>query len=152
MTTAENVAVYDVEGTKRGGCSNLQRSKTCLWLPWYPRWLPWWTTLDQLNRKKPPTATTKLLAAIAALLFASVLAEDPNNCDTKNKTRDGSAFVLHEKPDPDNPNVTSLAKILSDRHTIVAQVFEDGNRKMTKSPLDALVWQEGEYNTPDWIP
>lgn len=99
----------------------------------------------------------KLLTALTALLYsAGVLAQDPNNCNTQDKARKGSDFVLREKPD--NPNVASLAKIFAadGRNVSVADVFNDGNHKMTKHSNGGLVWESvdgfDDLNTKKWYP
>lgn len=98
----------------------------------------------------------KLLTTFITLLTsATVLAQDPNDCDTEGKARRGSDFVLREKPD--NPNVASLSKIFADdgRLVTVADVFGDGNHKMGED-LFGLTWENtddfDDVNTKKWYP
>lgn len=99
----------------------------------------------------------RLLTILSTLLSsAAVLAQDPNNCNTQDKARKGSDFVLREKPD--NPNVASLSKIFAadGRNVSVADVFDDGNHKMTKASNGGLAWESvdgfDDVNTKKWYP
>ncbi|KAL2107699.1 hypothetical protein VUR80DRAFT_4856 [Thermomyces stellatus] len=97
----------------------------------------------------------KLLATLLPLLASLVLAQGPTSCDREDKELRGSDFVLLEKPD--NPNVASLASILADRRTTVAEVFEDGNHQMTDhSDTGGLQFEStddfDDVNTEKWYP
>lgn len=92
--------------------------------------------------------------ALLSLLLSPALAQDPTDCSTEEKALRGSDFVLLEKPD--NPNVASLAEILSDRHTTVAAVFEDGNHAMEEHSSGGLSFEStddfDDVNTEKWYP
>lgn len=97
----------------------------------------------------------KYLTTFITLLSASVLAQDPTDCDTEGKGRVGGDFTLREKPD--NPNVASLSKIFSEqgRLVTVADVFDDGNHEMGEDVF-GLTWEStddfDDVNTKKWMP
>lgn len=92
-----------------------------------------------------------VLAAVAVYFLPAVVALSPSNCNTSNKARTGSDFVLEEQAD--NPHVKSLAKKL--KRVTVAHVFDDGNHKMT-STSQGLRWEKtssfNDVDTSKWVP
>lgn len=100
----------------------------------------------------------KLLTSLSSLLLLplSVLAQDPNNCNTEDKERDGADFTLLQKPD--NANVASLSAIFaaSDDLVTVAEIFESGNHKMTEHSSGGLSFEStsefDDVNTEKWYP
>ena len=97
----------------------------------------------------------KYLTTFVTLLAATVLAQDPNNCNTEGKARRGADFVLRQKPN--NANVASLSKIFSDKGRLVtvADVFNDGNHEMGEDVF-GLKWEStkdfDDVNTKKWMP
>lgn len=95
---------------------------------------------------------------IFTLLLSSTLAvaADPANCNTSDKKRTGADFVLREKPN--NPNVASLSSYFSGKgkKVTVADVFNDGNHKMTTNSAGHKVWESkadfDDLNTAKWVP
>ena len=92
---------------------------------------------------------------VTLLSSAAVLAQDPNNCNTDEKARDGADFILRERPD--NANVASLSEIFAadNRLVTVADVFNDGNHEMTEDDV-GLEWEStddfDDVNTKKWYP
>ncbi|KAL2127290.1 hypothetical protein VTI74DRAFT_10958 [Chaetomium olivicolor] len=88
----------------------------------------------------------------AAFLAPIVLGLDPNNCDTQEKKRDGEDFVLVGQAD--NANVASLSQIL--KRVTVADVFNDGNHKMTTDSQGRKHWEQlsdfNDMDTEKWVP
>jgi hypothetical protein len=93
-----------------------------------------------------------VFAATAVLLVPNALALSPTNCNTADKSRTGSDFVLVEQPD--NPNVASLSKKL--KTVSVADVFNDGNHKMTADSAGRKLWEKNtgfnDLDTEKWVP
>ncbi|KAL2018187.1 hypothetical protein VTK56DRAFT_1160 [Thermocarpiscus australiensis] len=93
-----------------------------------------------------------VFTAAAALLARTSVAQDPNNCNTSEKARNGADFILVEQPD--NPYVASLSKIL--KNVTVAQVFDDGNHQMTTDSSGRKLWQQtsdfNDMDTTKWVP
>ena len=98
------------------------------------------------------------LASITALLLQASLAlgaEDPSTCNTEEKSRTGSDFVLTEQP---AINLTTLSKYFSaaGKKVTVAQVFADGNHQMTEDGLGHRIWEAtpdfNDLSTEKWIP
>ena len=96
--------------------------------------------------------SSALFAAAATFLVPSAAALDPNNCNTEEKLRDGAEFKLVEQND--NPNVASLAKILP--KVSVAEVFNNGNHKMTTDSAGRKAWENkpgfNDMGTTKWVP
>lgn len=90
------------------------------------------------------------------LSATAVTAADPANCNTSDKKRTGSDFVLREKPV--NGNVASLSSYFKARGKIVsvADVFDDGNHQMTTNSAGHRVWESkpdfDDLNTAKWVP
>lgn len=99
----------------------------------------------------------KLLSVVGIFLCGlTASAADPSNCDTANKERDGADFVLREKPN--NENVGKLRSYFADndRLATVADVFNDGNHKMTTDSAGKKLWEStpdfDDFNTEKWMP
>jgi hypothetical protein len=96
--------------------------------------------------------SSTVLAAAAAFLVPGSLAADPNNCNTKDKARNGADFVLVEQAD--STHVASLSKVL--KRVNVSDVFQDGNHKMTTDSSGRKRWQQtsdfNDMDTAKWIP
>ncbi|KAH6627302.1 hypothetical protein F5144DRAFT_575465 [Chaetomium tenue] len=93
-----------------------------------------------------------IFAAATALLVPNTFALSPTNCNTADKSRTGSDFVLVEQPD--NANVASLSKKL--KKVSVADVFNDGNHKMTTDSAGRKLWEKktgfNDLDTEKWVP
>ena len=93
-----------------------------------------------------------IFAAAAAFLAPNAVALDPNNCNTAEKARNGADFKLVEQKD--NPNVASVAKLV--KRVTVADVFKDGNHKMTTDSSGRKAWQHtsdfNDMDTKKWVP
>ncbi|KAK3301843.1 uncharacterized protein B0T15DRAFT_405427 [Chaetomium strumarium] len=96
--------------------------------------------------------SSAIFAAAAAFLVPGSLAADPNNCNTKDKARNGADFVLVEQAD--SAHVASLSKVL--KRVNVSDVFRDGNHKMTTDSAGRKRWQQtadfNDMDTAKWIP
>ncbi|KAM6534352.1 hypothetical protein FALCPG4_007278 [Fusarium falciforme] len=94
-----------------------------------------------------------LLLSVAAWTLS--LAQNADNCKTSSKKKNGADFVLTDQGD--NPNIQSLSKIFTDsgKKASVADVFDDGNHKMTGSS-NKKAWEEkpdfDDQNTSKWVP
>lgn len=90
------------------------------------------------------------------LVFGIPLAAalDPTNCNTADKSRTGSDFQLTEQAD--NQYLAPLSKIFSDAGRIVkvADVFNDGNHKLSTNSQGWKVWPTdfNDQGTEKWTP
>lgn len=94
---------------------------------------------------------------IASLCLAGLaIAQDPSRCDTADKVRDGSDFVLEDQGL--NANLAPLSAIFADagKKVSVADVFNDGNHQLTSASGGMRAWEEkadfDDQNTSKWIP
>lgn len=96
--------------------------------------------------------SSTIAAVVAALLMPTCLALSPSNCNTQDKKRTGSDFVLVEQPD--NANVAKIAKLV--KKATVADVFNDGNHKMTTDSAGRKAWEKkasfNDMDTKKWVP
>ncbi|KAL2020561.1 hypothetical protein VTK56DRAFT_8149 [Thermocarpiscus australiensis] len=96
-----------------------------------------------------------VLAATAAILVPAVLAQDPTNCNTDDKERNGADFVLQEQKAYDLSTLSSYFSS-NGKKVKVSQVFEDGNHQMTEDGLGHRLWERTEdyddLTTSEWIP
>lgn len=79
-------------------------------------------------------------ATLAAFLIQISAALDPANCNTADKSRTGSDFQLTEQAD--NKYLAPLSKNFSvaGKTVTVANVFNDGNHKLSTNSNDYKVW------------
>jgi hypothetical protein len=84
-----------------------------------------------------------------------VVAQDPNNCNTEEKKRDGADFVLTEQKAYDLSKLSSYFSS-NGKKVKVSDVFEDGNHKMTEDGLGHRIWERtpdyDDLTTEKWIP
>lgn len=95
-----------------------------------------------------------IVAAGAALLIQISAALDPANCNTSDKSRTGSDFQLTEQAD--NKHLEPLSKIFSaaGKTVTVADVFNDGNHKLSTNSNGYKVWPTdfNDQETTKWTP
>lgn len=97
----------------------------------------------------------KLSAFLTLVAGTLALAQDPTTCNTANKSRKGSDFVLTDQGN--NKHLSPLATIFkkAGRQVNVSEVFDDGNHKMTGS-ASKKAWEDlpsfSDMDTTKWVP
>lgn len=98
----------------------------------------------------------KLQHLLFMLAGTASLAQDPSTCNTSDKERDGSDFVLEDQGK--NAHIDALSKIFTDagKKVSVADVFADGNHRLTDASGGMKAWEEtddfDDQNTGKWMP
>lgn len=93
---------------------------------------------------------------VSLCLAGLAIAQDPSTCDTAEKARDGSDFVLEDQGL--NANLASLSAIFAEagKNVSVADVFNDGNHKLASASGGMRAWEEtadfDDQNTSKWMP